>query len=154
MSIDILKRLHHREPYLMVDNVIEHSSDFLIAMKTPKSHEYYLQGHFPGAPIVPGAMMQEMTTQAAGLIIAEYHSPVHDYNSETTKGYALGVVRTIHHAKFNSFARAGDALTINVELIQKIDNMYRFVGGISRDGKRLMTNEFTLMNISDDKLFA
>ena len=152
MTINILKRLHHRAPYLLIDEVVEHSNLKIHVIKTPLLNDYYLQGHFPGAPIVPGAMMQEMTTQAAGLIIAEYYSPVPDYDSEKTLGHALGVLRSVHHAKYKNFARPGDILNIKVELIEHISNSFRFKAHVDVDGLKIMFNEFTLVNVCDEKL--
>lgn len=149
--MDILKRLHHRAPYLQIDEVIRHD-DRSIHVTKKSDGDYYLQGHFPTAPVIPGAMMQEMTTQAAGLLIAEHHSPVPDYDSEKTKGHALGVLRAIHQAKYKTFARPQDVLHIKVELIQHIDQSFRFKGYIEVDGNKIMSNEFTLINISDEKL--
>jgi 3-hydroxyacyl-[acyl-carrier-protein] dehydratase len=152
MTSDILKRLHHRYPYLLIDEIIEHSNIMIHARKTPNMNEYYLQAHFPGSPVVPGAMMQEMTTQAAGFLISEYYSPVPDYNSEETKGHALGVLRAIHQAKYKQFARPNDVLEIKVKLLQKIENSFRFKACIEIEGIKIMINEFTLINISEEKL--
>lgn len=150
--MNILKRLHHRPPYLMLDKVLEHSSYSLTAMVTPSGDEFYLRGHFPETPVVPGAMMQEMTTQAAGLLITEYYSPVVDYDSEKTKGWALGVLRAIHQAKYKTFARPQEDLIVKVELIDKAENMFRFKGRIERNGECVMFNEFSLVNIEESKL--
>jgi 3-hydroxyacyl-[acyl-carrier-protein] dehydratase len=152
--MNITKRLHHRPPYLMISNVIEHSALYLVAHAIPKEDEFYLRGHFPNAPIVPGAMMQEMTTQAAGLLIAEHYSPIADYDSEKTKGWALGVLRAVHHAKFKNFARPGDTLEIKIELLDQAESLFRFRGSIKVGDKKIMTNEFTLMNISEEKLLG
>lgn len=152
MTINITKRLHHRKPYLLIDEVIAHSNTMIHVTSTPVVEDYYLQGHFPGAPVVPGAMMQEMTTQAAGLLISEYYSPVPDYDSNATQGHALGVLRSIHHAKYKSFARPQDTLHIKVELLQQLSNSFRFKGNIEINGNKIMFNEFTLVNISDEKL--
>lgn len=154
MTINIRKRLHHRHPYLLIDEVLEHSSAMIHVKVNPESERFYLQGHFPGAPVVPGAMMQEMTTQTAGLLIAEYYSPVADYDSERTRGFALGVLRAIHHAKYKIFAKSSDTLHIKVKLIQKIDNSFRFKAHIEIEDQKIMFNEFTLINISDEKLTA
>lgn len=154
MTINLTKRLHHRAPYLMIDQIGAHNKNEITAFKTPRLTEGYLQGHFPGAPIVPGAMLQEMTTQAAGALIAEYYSPVEDYDSTQTKGHALGVLRSIIAAKFKRFARADDELEINVKLIDITENLFRFKGSVSCRGEILMQNEFVLMNISDGHLFA
>ncbi len=153
MCINLQKRLHHRAPYLLLDEVVEHSEKMIHAKKVCRMEEHFMQGHFPGAPIVPGAMLQEMTTQAAGALLAEHYSPVEDYDSEKTLGHALGVLRAIHHSKFKQFARPGDILDIKVELIQHLENSFRFQGSVEIGGKKIMFNEFSLVNISDEKLF-
>lgn len=150
----ILRRLHHRPPYLLIDEVIKHDSKEIHAVASPSMNDFYLQGHFPGAPVIPGAMMQEMTTQTAGLLIAEYFSPVPDYDSETTKGWALGVLRAVHHAKYKKFARPGDRLIIKIKLIDNFENSFRFKGQIEVEDEKIMSNEFTLINISEDKLIG
>ena len=152
--MNIQKRLHHRPPYLFLSNVVEHSDYYLHAQVTPQGDEFYLLGHFPHVPIVPGAIMQEMTTQAAGLMISEHHSPIPDYDSEKTKGWALGVLRAIHMAKYKNFARPGETLDIKVELVDHIENSFRFRGHIEMMGKKIMMNEFTLINISEQKLMG
>jgi 3-hydroxyacyl-[acyl-carrier-protein] dehydratase len=150
--INIQKRLHHRTPYLLVDRVIEANPKHIHAQKVPSQTEFFLQGHFPGAPVVPGAIMQEMTTQTAGLLIAEFYSPVSDYDSDKTKGYALGVLRAIHKAKYKKFARPNDVMDIKVELLDKVDNLFRFKAEIEVAGDKIMNNEFSLVNISEDLL--
>jgi len=62
--------LHHRSPYLLVQNIVEISDQKIVAEATVKGDEFFIAGHFPGAPILPGAMMQEMSTQTAGILIA------------------------------------------------------------------------------------
>ena len=152
--INIKKRLHHREPYLLIDKVLSANKLTIVAVKTPKLSEFYLEGHFPGAPVVPGSMMQEMTTQAAGLLIAEFYSPVQNYDSDSTPGYALGVLRAIHRAKYKKFVRPDEVMTIKVTLIDQLDVSFRFVASIKVNQDVMMTNEFTLINISEEKLKA
>lgn len=153
MNLETIKKhLHHRPPYLLLDRVSEHGQDFLTAEFTAKAEHFFIQGHFPGMPVVPGAMMQEMATQAAGLLITAHHSPVADYDSEKTGGWALGVLRSIHFAKYKTFARPDDILTIKVNLTESFESSFRFKGSIEVQGKKIMSNEFTLVNIHDQKL--
>ncbi len=154
MTININKRLHHRKPYLFIDEVSEHNPTMLKAFKTFTEEDFFVAGHFPRAPIIPGAIMQEMTTQAAGLLITEHYSPTLDYDSNSTKGHALGVLRSIHNAKYSHFAKPFQKLLIEVELIQNIENSFRFKARISFNDQKIMANEFTLINISDEKLYS
>jgi 3-hydroxyacyl-[acyl-carrier-protein] dehydratase len=148
----ITDKLHHRPPYLLLQKVLSHTKNELLAESVFTGEEFFLSGHFPDTPVVPGAMMQEMTTQAGGLLITLHHSPVPDYNSLTTKGWALGVLRAIHSARYKNFARPGDKLSICVTLMDQMENSFRFIGKILVEDKKIMSNEFTLMNISENQL--
>ncbi|MEM0925491.1 MAG: hypothetical protein AAGJ83_05595, partial [Planctomycetota bacterium] len=67
--------LHHRPPYLMVDRIVSIESRTITTGLTVRDDAFYITGHFPGAPILPGAMMQEMSTQSAGILIAACYNP-------------------------------------------------------------------------------
>ena len=86
--------LHHRAPYLMVDEVASVASEVVVTRKKVTGDEYFFAGHFPGASIVPGAMLQELTTQSAGILIAAEYNPMSDFNTEDPfhNEYALGVL--------------------------------------------------------------
>ncbi len=150
---EIKKLLHHREPYLLIDEVISLDKMTIYTQKKLTGKEYFFEGHFPGAPVLPGAIMQEITTQSAGILITKFYSPVEDYDSEATKGHALGVLKKVSYAKYKGFAKPNDLLDIQVTLIEKLDNLFEFKATILNDGKVIMKNSFQLMNISDEYLF-
>ena len=149
---EILITLHHRPPYLMVDEVKDMSEKHIVAIKTPLESEHYIQGHFPGAHVVPGAMMQEMSSQTAGILITKFYSPVENYNSETTKGYALGVLKKVNWAKYKNFAKPNMPIQIEVKLVERVENLFEFEATLTQNGKWIMKNNFQLINISDAPL--
>ncbi|MFN9719309.1 MAG: 3-hydroxyacyl-ACP dehydratase FabZ family protein [Planctomycetota bacterium] len=148
--------LHHRPPYLLISR-IESIEDRSIRTSTQiTGHEGFCTGHFPGSPIVPGAIMQEMTTQTAGILIAARFNPhppgqfnTHDpfFNE-----YALGVLIRVKGARFRGFARPGDALIISVELIEQQSDMFEFHGRMTVDDRTIMSNQFQLANIPSQTL--
>lgn len=150
---EIKKLLHHREPYLMVDKVVEISS---VRIKTEKNHrgdEAHLAGHFPGAPIVPGAMLQEIATQSAGILITKYYSPVENYDSELTQGHALGVLKKIEYAKFSGICFPSKPIIAEVNLIEQVSDLFLFDASIFQSGEVKAKLGFKLINIDDSHLY-
>ena len=150
----VMKLLHHRPPYLLVEEVSEISADQITTHYFLNGDEYFFKGHFPGAPVMPGAMMQEMATQSAGILLTQHYSPVENYDSETTKGYALGVLSRVKGTKYRGFAKPGDQLTMKVELKERNGNAFDFVGKLFRAEENLMRIEFRLVNIEDSPLYS
>lgn len=150
---EIQELLHHRSPYLLLDEVKSITKNQIHTNKFLTGDEYFFKGHFPGAPILPGAMMQEMTTQTAGILLTKYYSPVENYSSNTNKGHAIGVLKKVNFAKYKKFARPGDQLEIKAELLDQFDNIFEFKSTITINKNVIMKNSFQLMNISDKHLF-
>lgn len=146
--------LHQRDPYLMVDGIEEIGDRSVVAIKQVTGDEFFIDGHFPGTSVVPGAMMQEMTTQSAGILIAARFNPMAEFNTHEPffNEYALGVLVRVKDARFRSFARPGDILTIRVELTDQLGTVFNFDGAIESAGKVIMKNSFQLMNIASETL--
>lgn len=147
----LTKLLHHRAPYLLIDEVIAIDEKSVLT-KTQFTLEKFpfLHGHFPGAHILPGAMMQEMTTQSAGYLMTAYYSPVEDYDSEKTKGFAIGVLSKIYHAKFLGVVKPGSIIETSVKLIDHQDRYFVFEGTVQANNKIVLKNKFALSIIPDD----
>ena len=114
----------------------------------------FIQGHFPGAHIMPGAMMQELSTQSAGILIAANFNPMEAYNTHDPffNEYALGVLVKIKQARYRGFARPGDVLDVEVNLDETIGDMFDFSCTIRSDNKTVMLNRFQLANIKSSTL--
>lgn len=148
--------LHHRSPYLLVEK-IELIADESIVTKSSVSEEaFFIQGHFPGAPILPGAMMQEMTTQSAGILIAARFNPMRQYNTHDPhfNELALGVLVKVKKARYRGFARPGESLRIEIQLLERIGQVFDFAGKIKVGENTIMQNEFQLTNMPSKTLIG
>lgn len=135
---EILNALPHRYPMLLVDRVASLTKDERIhAVKAVSFNEPFFQGHFPGAPIMPGVLQIEALAQAAGILGIE------------TLGLAgtgrLVMFMSIENAKFRRPVTPGCLLDLEVEFVQKRSRAYKFSGTASVDGKATCQAQFTAM---------
>ncbi len=152
-SSEVKSLLHHREPYLLIDDVAEVIDNKIIVIKNHKGDEFYVKGHFPRASVVPGAMLQEMSSQAAGIMITKFHSPVENYNSDDTKGWALGVLNKVENAKYLGVVKPDKEIQIEVTLKESLGTLFKFRSIITQDNSIKAKINFNLVNISDEHLF-
>ncbi len=126
---DILKRLPHRYPFLMVDRVVELEHGKRIrALKNVTANEPYFQGHFPGRPVMPGVMMLESLAQAAALLSFDAMGALPDDNSIY---YFAG----IDCARFKRPVGPGDQMILEVVLDRMKSNIFKFTAKGSVDGE-------------------
>ncbi len=148
--------LHHRPPYLLVDRIVSIDDQKIETEKTITGKEFFLEGHFPGVAIFPGAMMGEMSTQSAGILIAARYNPMSEYNTHDPQfnRYALGVLVRVKRAKFVGFARPGDTIRAQVTLNEIVGNMFDFSATLSVGTKTIMRNAFQLTNVETPVLYG
>lgn len=141
--------LHHRPPYLLVEEIVSIEPKQIVTRKTVSGDEFFLQGHFPGSPIFPGAMMQELTTQTAGILIAAEYNPMEKYDTADPffNEYALGVLVKVKRARYRTFARPGDEMQVTVKLDERVSNVFDFSAKIEVNGTTIMSNAFQLTNV-------
>ncbi|MEP2736847.1 MAG: 3-hydroxyacyl-ACP dehydratase FabZ [Erythrobacter sp.] len=134
----ILKALPHRYPLLLVDRVKAIDlGESIHAVKAVSFNEEFFQGHFPGAPIMPGVLQIEAMAQAAAILGIE--------TLELAGTGKLVLFMGIENAKFRAPVTPGCLLDMHVEFIQKRSRVYKFKGVASVEGKTTCQAEFTAM---------
>lgn len=117
---DILKRLPHRYPFLMVDRVLDIETGRRIkALKNVTMNEPFFSGHFPNRPVMPGVLMIEALAQAAAILAFEHHGVLPD---DKTVVYFVG----IDNARFKRPVGPGDQLILNCSLERSKGGIYKF----------------------------
>ena len=126
---EILKKLPHRYPFLMVDRVLELEHGKRIrALKNVTANEPYFQGHFPHRPVMPGVMMLESLAQAAALLSFDAMGASPDDKSIY---YFAG----IDSARFKRPVGPGDQMILDVALDRMKSSIFKFTAKASVDGE-------------------
>jgi len=122
---EILKKLPHRYPILLVDRVLELEKGKRIkAIKNVSINEQFFQGHFPHRPVMPGVLMLEALAQAAALLSFETLGKMPD---DKTVYYFAG----IDGARFKRPVEPGDQLTLDVTLDRMKAGVFKFTAKAS-----------------------
>ena len=131
----ILKKLPHRYPFLLVDRVLEPEPGKRIkALKNVTMKEPFFEGHFPHRPVMPGVLMLEAMAQAAALLAFEVVGSVPD---EKSVYYFAG----IDAARFKRPVEPGDQLIMDVTLERMKAGIFKFKGVCTVDGKMVCEAE-------------
>jgi len=126
---EILKRLPHRYPILMVDRVLELEHKKRIrALKNVTINEPYFVGHFPHRPVMPGVMMLEALAQAAALLAYDAADAKPDDKSVY---YFAG----IDAARFKRPVEPGDQIVLDVTLERMKAGIFKFQAKASVGGE-------------------
>jgi 3-hydroxyacyl-[acyl-carrier-protein] dehydratase len=116
----ILQKLPHRYPILLVDRVLEIEAGKRIrALKNVSVNEPYFSGHFPGRPVMPGVLMLEALAQAAALLSFE---TLGIGPQDNTVYYFAG----IDGARFKRPVVPGDQLLLDVEIARMKASIWKF----------------------------
>jgi 3-hydroxyacyl-[acyl-carrier-protein] dehydratase len=121
---EIKQIIPHREPMLLIDEVTLDEKGNARAKYTVKGDEWFLQGHFPGNPIVPGVILCEMLAQSSCVLFKEY------INGQTP------LFAGIEKIKFKGIVRPGDTLEI-VCTAKRMRHPFYFAEGKGFVGEKL-----------------
>jgi 3-hydroxyacyl-[acyl-carrier-protein] dehydratase len=117
---EVMRRLPHRYPFLLVDRVLECvSGKHITALKNVTINEPFFPGHFPHRPVFPGVMILEALAQTAG-ILAFVTAGV--YPDEHRQLYFVG----IDNARFRRPVEPGDQLILKATLTRSIRGIWKF----------------------------
>jgi 3-hydroxyacyl-[acyl-carrier-protein] dehydratase len=120
---EIMRILPHRYPFLLVDRVLEVDQDKrIVALKNVSINEPFFNGHFPGAPVMPGVLTIESMAQAGAIL------GLLERKADLSKSlvYFMG----IDEAKFRRPIVPGDQMRIVVEVLRRKAIVWKMKGEV------------------------
>jgi 3-hydroxyacyl-[acyl-carrier-protein] dehydratase len=145
IDIDQIQRMiPHRYPMLMIDRVIDLVPDQrATGIKNVTINEPFFQGHFPGAPLMPGVLIIEAMAQTAAVLV------VATLGAE--REGSLVYFMSIDSARFRKPVKPGDVLRVHVEKGRNRGNVWKFNGRAVVDGDVVAEATYAAM-IREEKM--
>jgi len=127
----IIELLPHREPMLLIDELINIKRLFSAnAIVNVKKDSFFVQGHFPGNPIMPGVLIVEAFGQAAAALTAAGIDKT-EYENK------LVFLMSVEKAKFRNPVIPDCKLELNIEAIRSHGRVWKYKGEAFVEGKKM-----------------
>jgi len=140
--VDIMKLLPHRPPFLLVDKILELSDSHVVGVKSVTMNEPFFQGHFPGAPVMPGVLQVEAMAQAGGILVLQSIPDPENY---------LTYFMKMDNVKFKQMVKPGDTLIFKLELISPIRRGICHMQGYAYANNKLVMEAELMAQIAKKK---
>ena len=136
---EIKQYLPHREPMLLVDEMTLDENHVAHSKYHVTGEEFFLQGHFPGEPVVPGVILCEIMAQSCALLMKD------DLIGKLTFYTGIDKVR------FKNSVRPGDTVEVEATLTYHMRNIYICSAELSVDGKMCVKGELSFALLPDTR---
>jgi len=128
---EIIGLLPHREPMLLIEQLINIKKLFsATAIVNVKKDSFFVQGHFPGNPVMPGVLIVEAFGQAAAALTA------HGIDKEVYNN-KLVFLMGIEKARFRNPVIPDCKLELNIEAIRSHGRVWKYKGEAFAEGKKM-----------------
>lgn len=129
-SEQIMARLPHRFPFLLVDKIIEMGENHVVGIKNISFTESCFQGHFPGNPVYPAVLQIEALAQTGGILCLSQMPDPENWDTYFIK---------IASAKFKAKVMPGDTLILKMELLEPIRRGICHMLGVAYVGNKIVS---------------
>jgi 3-hydroxyacyl-[acyl-carrier-protein] dehydratase len=116
----------HRPPMRLLDEIVSQDEQRIVCRKTFSPDDFFVQGHFPDYPIVPGVIQCECCLQAGAILLSQF-TPQEDG--------IVPVATRMDNVKFKKMVRPGDTVEVDVTLNERVGTAYFLTGKVLVDGK-------------------
>ncbi|MCP2670350.1 3-hydroxyacyl-ACP dehydratase FabZ [Maricaulaceae bacterium EIL42A08] len=133
---EILKRLPHRYPFLLIDRAEDFVfGESITGIKCVSAAEPHFAGHFPENPVMPGVLIIEALAQTGAVLM----SKTLDADISNTVIFFMGVDK----ARFRKTVRPGDVLEMPVRVVKNRRGIFQFEGQARVNGVRVADAAFS-----------
>jgi 3-hydroxyacyl-[acyl-carrier-protein] dehydratase len=138
---EILRRIPHRYPFLLVDRAEDYQAyKSIVGIKCVTMNEHFFQGHFPENPVMPGVLIVEALGQTGAVLMSK--SLDADVSGKTI------LFISVDNCRFRNPVRPGDVLRMHVEVTRYRSDFFKFHGKAYVNGKVAAECDFAAMVVT------
>lgn len=137
---EIKEYIPHREPMLLVDEIEIDENKVAHAKYHVRGDEFFLQGHFPGHPVVPGVILCEIMAQSCSLLVGEFLKGRTPFYSGIDK------------ARFKSSVYPGDTINVTAHITNHKGMIFFIDAKAEVNGKLCVVASLSFALVDNDKL--
>jgi 3-hydroxyacyl-[acyl-carrier-protein] dehydratase len=129
----ILAAIPHRPPFLLVDEIVEWTDMRIVCTKVFSGKEDFFAGHYPGFPLVPGVLLCEAAMQSGAILLSKHFTAIEN---------KIPVAAKMNDVRFKRIVRPGELIRMEVELVERMVDIFFLNAKVTVDGKIAVRFEF------------
>jgi len=129
----ILKAIPHRDPFLLVDEIVDWSDSRIECTKRFTGDEDFFAGHYPDFPLVPGVLLCEAAMQCGAILLSRHFADVED---------KVPVATRMNDVRFKRIVRPGETIRMEIELTEQLASAFFLKAKVTVDGKVAVRFQF------------
>ena len=134
MTLEAIKAaIPHREPFLLIDEIVEQHEGRIVCRKTFSGDEFWYRGHYPGYPITPGVLLCEAAMQAGAVLLSQFLED---------KPGTIPVATRANNVQFKRMVLPGETILLEVELVEQLSTAFFLKGRVTVAGKVAVRLDF------------
>jgi 3-hydroxyacyl-[acyl-carrier-protein] dehydratase len=129
----IYDAIPHREPFLLVDEIVDWSDNKIVCTKTFTGQEDFFAGHYPGFPLVPGVLLCEAAMQGGAILLSRHLAGLEG---------KVPVATRMNDVRFKRMVRPGETLKMEIELTERLADAFFLKAKVTVNGQVAVRFEF------------
>ena len=129
----IYDAIPHREPFLLVDEIVEWTDSRIVCTKVFTGDEEFFAGHFPGAPLVPGVLLCEASMQCGAILLSRQMAETPGKKPVATR---------MNDVEFKRMVRPGETIRMEIDLVERLADAFFLKAKATVEGKVAVRFEF------------
>ncbi len=129
----ILAAIPHRDPFLLVDEIVEWTESRIVCTKVFTGEEEFFAGHYPDFPLVPGVLLCEAAMQCGAILLTKHMTDIEG---------KVPVATRMNDVRFKRIVRPKETIHMEIDLNERLANAFFLKAKVTVEGKVAVRFEF------------